>query len=81
MTDPADAFDVSIGEDGELVVPANELARHGVGPGDTVRIQALRKPRRVSRLGAHRRPLGFTQEHLDELRREMGDDLGDELTR
>jgi hypothetical protein len=70
-----------VGDDGELVVPADELARHGVGPGDTVRIERLRKTRRISRLGAHRRPLGFTQEHLDEIRREMGDGVGEDLTR
>lgn len=81
MAEPAHAFEVPVGDDGELVVPADELARHGVGPGDTVRIQPLRNPRRVSRLGAHRRPLGFTQEHLDEIRREMGRGLGEDLTR
>ena len=81
MAQPAHAFEVPIGDDGELVVPADELARHGVGPGDTVRIEPLHKPRRVSRLGSHRRPIGFTQEHLDDLRREMGEDLGEGLTR
>jgi len=81
MAQPAHAFEVPIGDDGELVVGADELARHGVGPGDTVRIEPLRKPRRVSRLGAHRRPIGFTQEHLDELRGEMGEGLGEGLTR
>lgn len=81
MAEPAHAFEMPVGDDGELVVPADELARHGVGPGDTVRIERLRKTRRISRLGAHRRPLGFTQEHLDELRQEMGDGLGEDLTR
>ena len=65
----------------QATVLREELARHGVGPGDTVRIERLRKTRRVSRLGAHRRPLDFTQEHLDELRREMGGGLGEDLSR
>ena len=81
MAEPAQAFEVSVGDDGELVVPTAELARRGVGPGDTVRIQPLRNRRRVSRLGAHRRALGFTEEHLDEIRREMGQGLGEDLTR
>ena len=45
MAEPAHAFEVPVGNDGELVVPADELARHGVGPGDTVRIQPLPTPR------------------------------------
>ena len=81
MAQPAHAFEVPIGDDGDLVVAADELARHGVGPGDTVRIEPLRKQPRVSRLGAHRRAVGFTQEHLDELRHEMGEGLGEGLTR
>jgi hypothetical protein len=81
MAEPAHPFEIPVGDDGEPVAPAEELARHGVGPGDTVRIERLRKTRRISRLGLHRRPLGFTQEHLDELRREMGDGLGEDLIR
>ncbi len=81
MVDSAHAFEVPVGDDGELVVRAGDLARHGVGPGDVVRIEAVRNRRRISRLGAHRRPLGFTQEHLDEIRREMGEGLGEDLTR
>jgi hypothetical protein len=81
MAQPAHAFEAPVGDDGDLVVPAEELARHGVRPGDTVRIQPVRTTRRTSRLGAHRRPLGLTQEHLDELRREMGEGLGEDLTR
>jgi hypothetical protein len=81
MAEPAHAFEVPVGDDGDLVVPAHELARRGVRPGDKVRIQPLRQTRRTSRLGAGARPLGFTQEHLDELRREMGEGLGEDLTR
>lgn len=80
MANPADAFEVPIGDDGGLIISAEELARHGIRPGDTVSIQPLRKPRRLSRLGAHRRQLGFTQDHFDELRREMGEGLGEDLT-
>lgn len=45
MAEPAHAFEMPVGDDGELVVPADELARRGVGPGDTVRIERLRKTR------------------------------------
>lgn len=81
MAQPAHSFEVPIGDDGDLIVRAGELARHGVGPGDTVRIEPVRASKRVSRLGARRRPVGFTQEHLDEIRREMGEHLGEDLTR
>lgn len=75
------AFEAPVGDDGTLVVQAAELARHGLGPGDIVRIEAVRKRSRVSRLGARRRPLRFAQEHLDEIRGEMGRGLGEDLTR
>ncbi len=81
MVNPAPAFEVPVGDNGELVVPVRELARHGVRPGDVVRIQPVRHRRRVSRLGAHRRDLGFSQEHLDEIRGEMGAGLCENLTR
>lgn len=82
MAEPAhDIIEVPVGPDGSLIVPASELAEHGIGAGEIVRIEAVRHPRRRSRLGAHRRDLGFTQEHLDELRAEMGSRIGEDLTR
>ncbi len=81
MSDAAHTFDIPVGDDGRLVVPADELARHGVHAGDTVRIQAVRKSRRRSLLGFRDSGLDYTQEHLEELRREMGEGLGEDLTR
>jgi len=82
MAEPAhDIIEVPIGADGSLVVPASQLAEHGIGAGEIVRIEAVRRPRRHSRLGAQRRELGFTQEHLDELRSEMGEGIGEDLAR
>ncbi|MEO6120949.1 MAG: hypothetical protein ABIW46_08665 [Acidimicrobiales bacterium] len=82
MAEPAhDIVEVPVGANGSLVVPASELAEHGIGAGEIVRIQVVRRPRRRSRLGAHRRDLGFTQDHLDELRAEMGDGIGEDLAR
>ena len=82
MAEPAHAnLEVPVGPDGSLVVPASELAEHGIAAGQIVRVEAVRQLRRRSRLGAHRRDLGFTQEHLDELRAEMGAGIGEDLTR
>jgi hypothetical protein len=81
MAETAHAFEVSVRDDGELVVPADDLARHGVHPGDVVRIEPVRKAKRVSRLGSHRRPLGFDEDHLREIRHEMGEHLGEGFER
>ncbi len=81
MAEPAhDIIEVLVGADGSLVVPAAELAEHGIGAGEMVRVEAIPRRRRRSHLGSHRRDLGFTQEHLDELRAEMADGIGEDLT-
>lgn len=82
MAAPSHAtLEVPVGPDGNLVVPASELAEHGIEAGQIVRVEAVHQSRRRSRLGARRRDLGFTQEHLDELRVEMGAGIGGDLTR
>lgn len=79
MSDPA--IDATVGDDGTLHVPANELAAHGVHPGDRVRVLRVGKRRIRSMLGAQPRDVGFTDELLRELRREMGEGLGEDLAR
>jgi hypothetical protein len=71
-----------VGEDGELRVDAAELAAHGVRPGDHVQVLPAVHRRHIrSMLGAHARPVGFDEEHLRELRHEMGGGTGGDLTR
>ncbi|MBA2609792.1 MAG: hypothetical protein H0U92_12680 [Actinobacteria bacterium] len=75
------AFETTVGTDGALVVSAEELARVGVHGGDRVRVEPVRRRHIRSMRGDGARPLGFTNEHLAELRAEMGEGLGDDLTR
>ena len=79
MSDPA--IDATVGDDGTLHVPAQELAAHGVNPGDRVRVLPVGKRRIRSMLGVHARDVGFTDEHLRDLRREMGEGLGEDLAK
>lgn len=48
-----DGFDVVVGEDGALTVPATELARHGVAPGAHLRLvpERANQAQRVSAFG------------------------------
>ncbi|MGH8910338.1 MAG: hypothetical protein ACRD0K_28545 [Egibacteraceae bacterium] len=75
------ALDVTVGDDGSLRVAAAELAARGVRPGDRVRVLPLAKRRIRSMLGVHARGVGFTDEHLRALRREMGEGIGEDLSR
>ena len=69
------AVEVVVGPDGG--VAPGELARLGVRPGDHVRLVAVEQRRPKSLLGAFPREIGFTQAHLDEVRRDMRLGLGD----
>ena len=79
---PADmseqAVEVVVGPDGG--VAPDDLARLGVRPGDHLRLVAVRQRRPKSLLGAFPREIGFTQAHLDEVRRDMGLAVGDDLS-
>ena len=72
------ALEVVVGPDGG--VNPHDLRRLGVRPGDHLRIVTVQERIRKSFLGAFPREVGFTQEHLDELRSEMSEGLGDDLT-
>ena len=72
------ALEVVVGPDGG--VAPGELARLGVRPGDHLRLVAVEQRRPKSLLGAFPREIGFTQEHLDEVRRDMGLGLGDDTS-
>ena len=72
------ALEVIVGPDGG--VAAGDLAPLGVRPGDHLRLVAVAPRQRKSLLGAFPRDIGFTQEHLDEIRLDMGAGLGDDLT-
>lgn len=70
-----------VGEDGDLYVDAAQLAEYGVRPGDHVQVLATQRRHIRSMLGAHARPVGFQDQHLQEIREEMGRGTGDDLTR
>jgi hypothetical protein len=72
------ALDIVVAPDGG--VSAAELARLGVRPGDHLRVVSVEPRRPRSMLGAFPRETGFTQEHLDDVRREMAAGLGDDVT-
>jgi len=74
-------LETTIGADGALVVSADEMARVGAHAGDRVRVEPLPRRRIRSMRGYGARELGFTNEHLADLRAEMGEGLGDDLTR
>ncbi len=75
------AIDGVVGDDGTIHLNQDELAAIGVGPGDNVRV--LPGPYRAvrSRLGALARDVGFTEDHLRELRSEMAASVGEDLER
>lgn len=75
------AIDGVVGDDGTIHLNQDELAAIGVGPGDNVRV--LPGPHRAvrSRLGALTRDVGFTEDHLRELRSEMAANVGEDLER
>jgi hypothetical protein len=70
-----------VDQDRSLRVAAAELASHGVRPGDHVKVLPMPRRRIRSMLGAHARPVGFTDEHLRELHSDMGQDIGGNLTK
>jgi len=79
MSEPA--IEGVVGDDGAIHVNEGQLAAIGVGPGDNVRVLPV-PPRTVrSRLGALTRDVGFTDEHLRELRADMSSDIGEDLSR
>lgn len=71
------AIEVVVGVDGN--VAAGDLARHGVRPGDHLRIVPVVVHTRRSFLGAFPRDVGFTQAHLDEIRHDMSVGLGEQI--
>ena len=75
-----ETLELTVGADGSLVVSADELGRAGVNPGDRVRVEPVTRRRVRSMLGYGERPLGFEDHHLREIRSEMGEDLGGDLT-
>ena len=82
MAEGAQVLEVTVAADGTLVVGSETLASFGARPGDHLRLvksDVLRAPR--SMLGVLSRDIGFTQEHLDEIRVEMGSGLGDDISR
>ena len=80
MGEPAE-LEVMVETDGTVRVSADATASCGFRPGDHLKlVQSPRRSRR-SMIGAAERPSGFTDEHLADLRREMGKGLGDDLTR
>jgi hypothetical protein len=70
-----------VGDDGSLHVAADQLARGGVGPGDHVRVVRVGKRAMRSMLGAHARNVGFTDEHLRDIRHDLSKAAGEGLTR
>lgn len=77
-------IEVTVGEDGAVVLSADQLDRLGAHPGDRVRVEPV-APRRIrsmlgSGVGAPGPSRGFSTEDLRAVRREMGDRIGDDLT-
>jgi len=77
-------IEVTVGEDGAVVLSADQLDRLGAHPGDRVRVEPV-APRRIrsmlgSGVGAPGPSRGFSSEDLRAVRREMGDRIGDDLT-
>ncbi len=73
-------LETTIGADGSLVVSADELDRVGVHPGDRVRLEPVGRRRVRPMLGHGADPGGFTNDHLREVRSEMGQGIGDDLS-
>jgi hypothetical protein len=75
------AIEGVVADGGAIHLTEGQLAAIGVGPGDNVRV--LPGPSRAvrSRLGALARDLGFTEDHLHELRSEMAASVGEDLER
>ncbi len=71
------AIEVVVGRDGNIA--ADDLARFGVRPGDHLRIVPVVANARRSLLGAFPRDVGFTQAHLDEIRHDMSEGLGENI--
>ncbi len=71
------ALEIVVGPDGG--VDARDLARLGVRRGDHVRLVPIEKRTPTSLLGAFPREIGFTQEHLDDIRREMATGIGNDI--
>ncbi len=74
------AIEAVISEDGSLQVDARDLARRGAGPGDRVLVTPLVKRTVRSMMGVGARGSSFTDDHLRQLRAEMGDGVGEDLT-
>lgn len=77
---PRETLETTVAADGSLVLSAEELERVGAHAGDRVRVEPLPRRRIRSMRGYAARPVGFTNAHLRELRREMGEGVGDDLT-
>lgn len=75
---------MTVGDDGALILSAEQLDRLGAHPGDRVRVEPV-APRRIrsmlgSGVGAPGPIGGFSTEDLRAVRREMGARIGDDLT-
>jgi len=79
MSMSSSTLETTVAADGSLVVSAEDLSRVGARPGDRVRLEPILGRRRRSLMGYGRRPIGFTDESLAELRAAMGAELGDDL--
>jgi hypothetical protein len=62
-----EGFEVVVGTDGALTVPAEELARHGVRPGTHLRLVQEPQPRAPRRSGRGALAGVITPEELDAL--------------
>lgn len=64
-----------------LVVAPDELGKIGAHPGDRVVVTARSavRPRRMMGVAASRSGAAFSDDDLRELRREMGEGIGDDL--
>jgi hypothetical protein len=75
-----DTLELTVVADGSLVVSADELRRAGVRPGEQLRVERVTRRRVRSMPGYGKRPLGFEDHHLREIRTDMGEGLGGDLT-
>jgi hypothetical protein len=76
------AIEAVVTEQG-LVVPPTELDKIGVHPGDRVIVSTRPtvRPRRMAGIAASATGAAFTNEHLREIRREMGQGIGEDIER
>ena len=74
-------LEVMVEPDGTVRVSADVVAACGLRPGDQLRLVRTARRRRRSMLGVAASASDFTTEHQSELRHEMGEGLGEDLSR